>query len=147
MDVLYQIRPAELADVPAILAIERASFSDPWTRQDFVDCLNSGVPFLASESDGRLVGYVVAHYGADEGEILNLGVRETDRGHGAGRALVTATLDVLRQRGVTSVYLEVRESNAVAQHLYERLGFARVGRRRHYYRFPTEDAVVLRVGI
>ncbi|HUL50688.1 MAG TPA: ribosomal protein S18-alanine N-acetyltransferase [Gemmatimonadales bacterium] len=147
MDDPYPIRPAELADVPAILAIERASFSDPWSRQDFIECVNSGVPFLAAGSEGNLAGYIIAHYAADEGEILNLGVRESDRRHGTGRTLVTAMLHALRERGVTSVYLEVRESNAVAQHLYEQLGFIRVGRRRHYYRLPTEDAVVLRVGI
>jgi ribosomal-protein-alanine N-acetyltransferase len=147
MDDRYQIRQVDLADLPAILAIERASFSDPWSRQDFADCLNTGVPFLGAERQGHLVGYIIAHYGADEGEILNLGVQESDRRHGTGRALVTAMLDALRQRGVASVYLEVRASNTVAQHLYDRLGFVHVGRRPHYYRLPTEDAVVLRVGI
>jgi ribosomal-protein-alanine N-acetyltransferase len=45
------------------------------------------------------------------------------------------------------VFLEVRASNEAAQHLYAALGFTRVGERRRYYRFPTEDAVILRTGI
>jgi ribosomal-protein-alanine N-acetyltransferase len=45
------------------------------------------------------------------------------------------------------VFLEVRESNEVARRLYSVLGFAKVGRRRSYYRRPVEDAVVLRATI
>jgi ribosomal-protein-alanine N-acetyltransferase len=53
----------------------------------------------------------------------------------------------LRQWGVATVFLEVRESNSAARRLYGALGFAQVGRRRNYYRRPTEDAVVLRATI
>lgn len=146
-DAPYRIRPAQLADVPGIVAIERASFSDPWSQRDFEECLSSRVPFLVAESPNTLAGYIIAHYGADEAEILNLGVATPERQRGAGRGLVNAMLALLRGCGVSSVYLEVRASNAVARHLYERLGFAPVGTRRHYYRLPTEDAVILRAGI
>jgi ribosomal-protein-alanine N-acetyltransferase len=130
-----------------VVAIEGASFSDPWSERDFRECLGRGVPFLVAEDGGAVTGYVVARHAADEAEILNLGVAPGERRRGTGRALVEAMLALLRARGVAAVFLEVRESNTVAQHLYAALGFAGVGRRRRYYRFPTEDAVILRVGI
>ena len=89
----------------------------------------------------------MAHFAADEGEILNLGVATPQRRGGVGRALVERLLEELRDRGVRVVYLEVRESNAAARRLYESLGFAAVGRRARYYRRPVEDAVILRAGI
>ncbi len=147
MDAPFHIRPARIADVPGIVAIERASFSDPWSPRDFSECANAGVPFLVAEAAGEIAGYSVAHHAADEGEILNLGVAPAWRRRGVGRALVGATLAALRQQGVATVFLEVRASNEVAQRLYAGLGFTPVGRRRHYYRFPTEDAVILRAGI
>jgi ribosomal-protein-alanine N-acetyltransferase len=122
------------------------AFSDPWSARDFAQCVNAAVPFLVAEQRGTgvIAGYAIAHVGADEGEILNLGVAPAHRGRGVGRALVEQMLAALRSHGARVVYLEVRESNVVARRLYESLGFAEVARRARYYRRPVEDAVVLR---
>jgi len=141
------IRPARLADVGDVDAIERAVFSDPWSANDFTECVTSGVPFLVAERRGVVAGYIVAHCAADEGEILNLGVAAAHRRQGIGRALVARALQELAGRGVGTVYLEVRASNAAARQLYESLGFGEVARRSRYYRRPVEDAVVLRAGM
>ena len=141
------IRPARPADVGDVGAIERAVFTDPWSENDFTECVTSGVPFFVAERKGGVAGYVVAHYGADEGEILNLGVAPAHRRQGIGRALVERVLQELAGRGVRTVYLEVRASNASARQLYESLGFGEVARRARYYRRPVEDAVVLRAAI
>ncbi len=102
--------------------------------------------FLVAEASGeRIVGYVVALDAADEGEILNLAVAPAMRRTGLGRALVHEILEVLSDRGVRQVYLEVRESNAPARALYAAHGFKEVGRRKQYYRRPVEDAIVLRL--
>ncbi|MBI1968042.1 MAG: ribosomal protein S18-alanine N-acetyltransferase [Gemmatimonadetes bacterium] len=103
--------------------------------------------FVAADASELAVGYVVAHYGADEAEILNLGVAPEHRRCGVGKALVEQMLATLAAKGVRSVYLEVRESNAAARRLYEQLGFTPVGLRPNYYRRPPEAAVVLRTAI
>lgn len=122
-------------------------FSDPWSANDFGECLASGIPFLVAEQHGTVAAYVIAHGAADAGEILNLGVAPAHRRRGVGHALVERMLALLAGRGVRAVFLEVRESNAVARRLYQSLGFAEVARRARYYRRPVEDAVVLRVVI
>lgn len=119
-------------------------FADPWSTQDFRDCVLSDTLFLVAEVGEGIAGYVVAVDAADEGEILNLAVAPTGRRHGLGRALVEHILDALGERGATKVFLEVRESNAAARALYAAYGFTEVGRRREYYRRPVEDAIVLR---
>lgn len=128
-------------------AIERDAFTDPWPERDFRECVDVGVPFLVATDARGVAGYVVARHVADEGEILNLGVDRARRGQGIGRALVSAVLRELHARGATAVYLEVRQSNAAARHLYAHLGFHEVGRRKGYYRRPSEDAIVLRAAI
>jgi len=133
--------------VAPVAAIERAVFSDPWSANDFTECLAAGAPFLVAVVGRAIAGYAVAHFAADEGEILNLGVAPAHRGKGVGRALVRGMLAALRERGVQTVYLEVRESNAVARRLYESLGFREVARRARYYRRPVEDAVILRAAV
>ena len=101
--------------------------------------------FLVAEADEQIVGYVVALEAADEGEILNLAVAEAGRRRGLGRALVEAIVVALTDRGVRQIYLEVRESNVPARTLYQGRGFTVAGMRRAYYRYPTEDALVLRL--
>ncbi len=131
--------------------IEQEVFTDPWSPRDFRDCVVSDAVFLVAETVGEdeegIAGYVVAHDAAGEGEILNLAVAPARHRRGIGRALVTQVLAVLGARGVSEVFLEVRESNAGARALYGALGFAEVGRRTRYYRRPGEDAVVLRAAI
>jgi [ribosomal protein S18]-alanine N-acetyltransferase len=105
------------------------------------------VPFLVADVNDVIAGYVIAHHAADEGEILNLAVAPAHRGRGVGRDLVERVLALLSEAGVAAVYLEVRESNAVARQLYYHLGFQEVGRRAGYYRRPREDAVILRAAI
>ena len=127
-------------------AIEQAVFADPWSTQDFRDCVMSDALFLVAEGNGAhaIAGYVVALDAADKGEILNLAVAPAGRRNGLGRALVEEVLEALAERGVRQVYLEVRESNAPARALYAAHGFREVGRRKQYYRRPVEDAIVLR---
>ncbi|HEX9345979.1 MAG TPA: ribosomal protein S18-alanine N-acetyltransferase [Gemmatimonadales bacterium] len=143
------MRPAKLGDVPAVRAIEQEVFADPWSTQDFRDCLTSDAHFLVVEASGpgggAIAGYVVALDAADEGEILNLAVAPGGRRNGLGRALVQHILEALTARGVRQVYLEVRESNGPARALYAAQGFKEVGRRTEYYRRPVEDAIVLRL--
>lgn len=136
-----------MADVAPVAAIERAVFSDPWSANDFTECLAAGAPFLVAVVGRAIAGYAVAHFAADEGEILNLGVAQVHRRGGVGRALVEQVLETLQGRGVRVVYLDVRESNAAARRLYESMGFAEVGRRARYYRRPVEDAVILRAAM
>ena len=126
-------------------AIEQAVFADPWSTQDFRDCLSSDALFLVAELKDAVAGYVVALDAADEGEILNVAVTPSARRAGIGRSLVHAVISALAERGVRQIYLEVRESNAGARAMYAALGFQEVGRRRGYYRRPVEDAIVLRV--
>ena len=141
------IRRGAMSDLEQIAAIERVSFSDPWSRRSFAAFLaDHRVFFGVAESSGpEVLGYVVAAFAVDEGEIANLAVAPAFRHLGVGRALLDAALAHSGVRGVTTVYLEVRDSNAAARKLYASRGFIEVGRRRNYYRRPLEDALVLRL--
>lgn len=140
------IGPATVHDLASVAAIERAAFSDPWSLRSFREALDSGsVYFACARSDaGSVLGYVVAWFVADQGEIANIAVAPDQRGRGVGRALLDAALGEAAARGISAVFLEVRDSNQRARELYASRGFEEVGRRRRYYRRPVEDAIVLR---
>lgn len=139
------VRPATPADLPAILSIERIAFSDPWTADAFRSMLGQEhVLTTVAERDGRVVGYSVAWAVGDEAELANLAVAPEHRGAGVAKRLVDHLLQAIEARGGATIYLEVRDSNAPAQGLYRSRGFTAAGRRKGYYRKPTEDAVVMR---
>ena len=139
------IRDAQASDVPAVVAIEWASFPDPWSAQSFRGLVSQPpARFRVAEVLGEIAGYSVAWQVGDEAELANLAVAAAARRQGVGRALLDDLLRHADERGVATTYLEVREGNAAAQALYRSRGFAEAGRRRHYYREPVEDAVVMR---
>ena len=149
------IRPAEEYDIPDVLRIERASFADPWSADSFLNSLElERIRFLVAEErregdggeagDAVLLGYVIALAVLEEAEIADIAVSRDARRRGVGGMLLDRVSDELAQRGVRSLYLEVRESNTAARSLYGSREFKQVGRRRGYYRQPSEDALVLK---
>jgi [ribosomal protein S18]-alanine N-acetyltransferase len=132
-------------DLPRVLVIERASFSTPWSHATFLALLRrADTDLFAAFRSRRLVGYAVCWTVADQAELGNVAVTAEARGQGVGRALVEEAIVRTGARGARELFLEVRESNEVAQRLYESMGFEAVGRRRAYYTEPVEDALVLR---
>lgn len=133
------------ADLEEVLAIERASFSMPWSRGAFLYELeqNRVSRCYVVREDSRLIGYICLWEVADELHITNIAVHPGLRRRGVGRALLSAVLDDARQRTLRLVVLEVRPSNVEALGLYESFGFRVVGRRRGYYYDTGEDALVM----
>lgn len=141
----FAVRDAVPGDLEAVVAIEAASFSNPWSVRSFRALLgrsNTFIPVAESEEEG-ILGYAVFWWAAVQGELANLAVREEHRGRGIGSALLTRVQDHARSVGVESLFLEVRISNQAARHLYSNRGFREVAVRRDYYRKPREDALIL----
>jgi [ribosomal protein S18]-alanine N-acetyltransferase len=94
-----------------------------------------------------IVGFIVARVISDELHVNNVAVRpEYQRLH-LGLELLQRTLVQAKQRGATVAHLEVRAGNQAAQGLYRRCGFQAVGRRKRYYRSPTEDALLMSLSL
>ncbi|HEY6377457.1 MAG TPA: GNAT family N-acetyltransferase [Edaphobacter sp.] len=150
-----QVRVAGVADVDAVVVLERGADTAPhWSAAEYVAIVASedgGVRrcFLVAEMDGRLVGFAVGKVigvGAEgSGELESVAVEATVRRMGVGRALCGGVMEWCRRLGVAAVELEVRAASAGAIALYKGLGFAVVGRRRGYYRDPVNDALLMRL--
>ena len=133
------------ADVDAVVTIETEAFSSPWHKDTFTDLIErSGVELLVMEDrEEGVIGYAVLRCILDQGELANVAVKPRLRGRGLGTHLLTRVFEVARDRGVETMYLEVRASNERAVELYRRFGFSDVGHRRGYYDQPKEDARIM----
>lgn len=142
------LRSARPADLPALAALEVASFPDPWSERMLAnEIAGAWSTVLVVEEDGEVMGYAVFRRAADEAELLSVAVAPGVRRRGLGRRLVVAGLTRMRQDGARTCYLEVRPANRPARALYRSLGFREVGRRRRYYRDGSDALVMaLRLG-
>jgi [ribosomal protein S18]-alanine N-acetyltransferase len=134
------------AQVDEVLAIEHASFTNPWTREMYLAELeNAGVSlcFLARADDGHAVGFCSVWRVLEELHINNLAVIPEFRRSGVATALLQHVLGEGAALGARRATLEVRRSNDAAQALYGRFGFTIASVRRDYYSKPVEDALVL----
>lgn len=104
-----------------------------------------GILGLASEARGEAAGFLIARQVKGEAEVLNLAVTPKRRRKGEGGALLRTAVVELRKRGVSRVFLEVRESNAAGIAFYSKHSFSEVGRREGYYRDPVEAAIVMEI--
>jgi ribosomal-protein-alanine N-acetyltransferase len=138
-------------DLDRIMEVEVRAYSFPWSRGNFLDSLKSGYVSeqLATEAQ-VLLGYYVAMPGVDELHLLNITVVPDFQRCGLGRALLDRLEWQARQRGLATIWLEVRASNTRARYLYGARGFVEQGIRRGYY--PAggsrrEDAVVMKLDL
>lgn len=131
------VRPARAADLDAIVRLEAAAFKDAWPAEMLAGELSHPRSLLlvaAREEAAPPAGYAAFRHAAGEAELLRLAVLPEERRRGIARALVAEGIERLLAAGVQVCFLEVRADNGPAIALYERLGFARIGRRRGYYR-------------
>src|SRR4051812_6441724 len=122
-----EIEPVTTVEgIDEVLAIEEASFTNPWTREMYLSELkNPGVSFcfLARDETGRSAGFCSFWRVLDELHINNLAVHPDARRAGVASALLTFVLDEGVRLGAQRATLEVRRSNDAARYLYERFGF------------------------
>ncbi len=142
---MITVVPMAERHLDGIAALERACFSDPWSRTSIASELANEWSLWFVAQDGETVaGYVGSQLVPPEADMMNLAVGAQWRRQGVAQQLLNTLFSALREREITSLALEVRESNAAAQSLYEKNGFVLAGRRPKYYVNPIEDARILR---
>jgi ribosomal-protein-alanine N-acetyltransferase len=131
------------SELDAVAELEALCFPEPWSA-NALQLLTSpdAVGFVCMEG-GRAVSYGGMLYTPFEGQITNIAVAPDKRRCGYGRAIVDALIRDAEARNLEQIALEVRASNEAAIALYKSLGFFEAGRRKHFYKNPAEDALVM----
>ena len=131
-------------DASGIADIEAATFPDPWDFRSVTDLITTEGAMCFTARDGdRVVAYVIGRLIAPEGEIYRVAVDPDYRRRGIAYRLLDYAVKTSRGKGLESLFLEVRSMNHPAISLYRAYGFVEVGRRKGYYRDPTDDAIIM----
>ncbi len=143
--VRLRIEPMTLDDLPAVHAIERASFTTPWPDDAYRSELRTNrlATYVVARAGDEVVGFAGLWLMVDEAHVTTFAVDPAWRRRGIGEHLLVALLDVSIARGAREATLEVRLSNVAARRLYEKYGFRPVGLRPRYYTDNGEDALIM----
>lgn len=138
------IRDFGRTDAARIAELEVLCFAVPWSSEMLESELtNPASRYRVLEIDGQIVAYAGMWLVLDEAYITNIAVHPDYRGRGLGEAILRDMIRIARENGAVAMTLEVRVSNAVAQALYRKLGFAQEGLRKGFYADNNEDALIL----
>jgi ribosomal-protein-alanine N-acetyltransferase len=135
--------------IDSLLSIETSSFKNPWGRRSFLDEISNQhsltyVVTTPSESENQVVAYICLRQIIDELHILKLAVKQTYRRKRIAYELLSDCLNAISKKGIKTIFLEVRPSNAAGLNLYRKLGFHVIGKRPKYYLDTGEDAIIMK---
>jgi ribosomal-protein-alanine N-acetyltransferase len=138
------IRIATEEDLPQILTIDRESLTPTWSRETFLNEINSeDTRFILAIMGYATVGYCILKRVGDDAEILRTAVSKSQRRSGVANRLIMSMLRYSAANSIQSIYLEVRKSSEAAIALYKKHGFKPMGMRKDYYTQPVEDAMTM----
>lgn len=124
------------------------AYGEAWTRRQVSDALVLGncrslvmdETLQPPEGEADAAGFVLSRAAADEEELLLIAVRPQFRGRGIGAALIERFIAEAQLRGISRLFLEMRDGNP-AEALYGKFGFEPVGRRKNYYNRGTISGI------
>ena len=131
-------------DLDALAALESATFTDAWAKKSIYDTFCQQQAFIVvAENDGKVAGYCIVYFVLDEGEIARIAVDAACRRQGVGREILKQVTRICRDKGITRLMLDVRESNDSARKFYLSYGFQEDGVRKNFYEMPKEHAILM----
>ncbi|MCF6288687.1 MAG: ribosomal protein S18-alanine N-acetyltransferase [Proteobacteria bacterium] len=133
------------ADIQAVMAIEIASYSVPWSQAVMLDCIKSDYQCISMKYDEVIVGFGILMIALDEAHLLNMCLDKTHQGKGWGKKLLTYLENICIYNQAKTLLLEVRTSSPIAHGLYKSFAFKQIGIRKNYYKCLAgrEDAIVM----
>lgn len=131
--------------IPCVAMLEKECFGEcAWSENSLKESLQTdGACFFVALCDKKIAGYVGMNTVLDEGYITNVAVAGSFRRKGIADSLIARLDECMESKNLSFISLEVRVSNAPAISLYEKNGYKNLGKRKNFYRLPTEDAYIM----
>lgn len=139
-------------DVYEVVQIEKQCFSDPWSESAILEsALSPNSYFIVAvkkfekeeDEEKKILGYAGLYAAGEEAYVYNIAVRPEWQGKGIGKSLINELVSYCLKNNLGFISLEVRISNNIAINLYKKFGFKILGKRRNFYKNPSEDALIM----
>ena len=140
----YKIESMNVSHVEGIFEVSKLSLPEAWNIESIEKELsNKLAKYLVALDGNTVIGFVGMWIVFDEGDITNIAVHPAYRKQGIGNLLMNSLIALCKENNITSLTLEVRESNLPAQNLYKKHEFTEEGIRKNFYDNPKENAIIM----
>jgi len=141
----YKLRTMRSSDLDLVVKNENQASESPWSKRVFIDCLRAGYQCWVLASKDQVIGHGVMSIAIGESHLLTLCISTDYQGLGYGTYILRFLMEKASQQGARECFLEVRESNQRARHIYQKLGFVPIGARENYYpgESSRENAIIM----
>lgn len=143
--IMFIISQIEASDFDRLYEIEQQAHLVPWSFGTLKNNQDERYLNLKLIENNQIIGFAICQTVSDEATLFNIAIVPSHQGNGLGKLLLNELIIQLKEKGVQTLWLEVRESNP-ARFLYEKIGFNEVDIRKNYYPKPSggrENAVVM----
>lgn len=143
--IMFIISQIEASDFDRLYEIEQQAHLVPWSFGTLKNNQDERYLNLKLIENNQIIGFAICQTVSDEATLFNIAIVPSHQGNGLGKLLLNELIARLKEKGVQTLWLEVRESNP-ARFLYEKIGFNEVDIRKNYYPKPSggrENAVVM----
>ncbi|MDC1449552.1 ribosomal protein S18-alanine N-acetyltransferase [Candidatus Thioglobus sp.] len=139
-------------DIDSIVLIEQQNSHNPWSKNQLIESILNPANLCYSISiKNQIIGFLMAMPALDTADILNISINKACQGKGYGNKLLNYLIKELKDRMISQIMLEVRESNQAAIAFYLRHGFEEISLRKNYYMNNSkhlnqkEDGIIMRL--
>ncbi|MCC5896121.1 MAG: ribosomal protein S18-alanine N-acetyltransferase [Alkalibacterium sp.] len=130
------------------LAETAFTYGSPWSKEQYEQTISrSDLVFFIAEYDHELIGYIGGKLLVDEVEIYSIAVAAPFQNKKVASKLITAFKTYCTMNEMSTIFLEVRESNETARYFYQSHAFSEIARRKRYYTYPIEDAIIMKCSL
>ena len=111
-----------------------SDFDDFWRFSTLKEELeNENSSYIIGKINNEIIGFAGLKKIFDQADIMNIVIKKTYRNQGIGTLLLENLILLAKDLNISTLFLEVNEQNKPAIHLYEKLGFKKLGVRKKYY--------------
>ena len=141
----FFIRAMRYSDIDLVVKNEAAAYEYPWSKRNFIDCLQSGYQCWVFATKEEIVAHGVLSASIGESHLLTLCVHPDHQRNGYGRRILSLLMERAYRLDSAECFLEVRTKNKKAINLYKSIGFSVIGERKNYYpgKLGREDAYIM----
>jgi len=135
------IEPFSIKHIEDVTSIH-SQVLDGWSMKGLIgDLANDSTESYVAMYEGKAVAFC-SFIATEDAELVFVCTHPLYRQQGIGHKLLSESIKAL-PTSVNSIVLEVRSKNEPAINLYKKMGFETLGKRRNFYSFPEDDAIVM----
>lgn len=140
-----EVKLATLEDIDSIYDIQVDNIHSPLYKETITeDFKKNNYIYVIAKNNKEVVGYITLSYILETADIISVAVKDGYKGKNIFSKMLNFIENILKEKNVEEIFLEVRETNSSAIKAYTKNNFKQISTRKNYYENPVENAIIMK---